>query len=93
MNNTQALIEHMEVILRKSTLSAEDKVLWVSRTNELPFEDIAFLIDIFENNEELLVSATTNLKKKIGAGNDLDKIKKVVEEERQEIMDSIIKTL
>ena len=86
MLDKEALIEEAETILEKHSLSHEDRVLWQRQLAVLSPEATLFFIDTFDNDAELLTLTTINMKKKIEADDDPQKIQKLIEEEKNELL-------
>ena len=78
----EALLKKAFLILYDNGLSSDDMKLWESRLRDSSADAISLFIDTFENDKELLEMATDNLKKKIEAIKNPEKIQDVVQEEK-----------
>lgn len=86
MGNEKILIEKAEEIIQIHGLSDEDIIIWKKQLTVLSSDNLSLFIEIFENDSMLLILATKNMKKKLAAGNDPQKIQVVIDEEKKEIM-------
>lgn len=83
------MIEKAQEIVANSALSQEDKQMWFVHFEGAPQEALELFIELFDNDQTELPLATNSLRKKIAAGNDIERIKSIVHEERQMIQDTI----
>lgn len=83
------MIEKAQEIVANSALSQEDKQMWFVHFENAPQEALELFIELFDNDQAELPLATNSLRKKIAAGNDIERIKAIVHEERQMIQDTI----
>ncbi len=86
MEDKNIEFKDVQDILEKSPLSQEDKKLWLNRCENMPTEVLASFVSTFSDDAEMLISATETLKNKINAGDDIEKMKKIVEEEKIELL-------
>jgi hypothetical protein len=82
MQTKEEFILKAEAILKQGDLSSADMALWQGVFKDTSPAAISLFIDIMQDDATLLPFLTENLKKKIDAGADPDKINKIVEDER-----------
>ncbi len=78
----EELIEKAQSIVDESQLEDFDKEMWHERFEELEDPAISLFIDMMAVEPDLLEIVTENVKKKVEAGDDVEKIKTIVEEEK-----------
>ncbi len=83
MGNKEDLIKKGESIVESAGLPKEDFELWKNALRGATLAHLAFFVDAFESDRELLLHTTDMLKKKIAAGHDVEKILQVVSEEKE----------
>ena len=87
MLTKEEFISNAEAILKQGNLSSADAALWHGVFESVSPAAISLFIDIAQDDTTLLPFLTENLKKKIDAGTDPEKINKIVEEERSKFQE------
>ena len=82
MESKEELIIKAKALLAESNVSAEGQSLWISRFEHVNTTALSLFLKVFAEDKELLGLATENLGKKLEAGDDPEKIKKLMEEEK-----------
>lgn len=77
------LMKRAKDIIDSSPLDESDKNMWHERFEKLEDASIILFIDMMTVEPDLLEVVTDNVKKKVDAGRDSQKIKTIVEEERE----------
>lgn len=77
------LMKRANDIINSSPLDESDKNMWHERFEKLEDASIILFIDMMTVEPDLLEVVTDNVKKKVDAGRDSQKIKTIVEEERE----------
>ena len=75
-------------------LSEEDKKLWLSRIESLPYEFAALLINFFEESPEEIIKINANFKEKerIAETGDREAWSKLLKKEEEELLSYAEKT-
>ncbi len=74
-----------EDVLSDSSLSTEDKVMWEQKLLGASAERLNMFISTVVENEEVLILATKSLKKQLEAEGDDEAMKKVLDDELEEV--------
>ena len=83
--NQQSLLEQVLSIIESSSLDEEDKKLLTERVPFLSVEVQETLVKIHQEDPEFLGMMVENLKLKLDAQDNPDKIAEIVEKERAEL--------
>ena len=83
--DSQGARERAKKLIRESPLGADDQKFWEEHSKTLSAIQLAFFADVIEDDPSLLPYITENLKKKIAAGRDPEKIRAVVAEEEAQL--------
>jgi hypothetical protein len=78
-----ALDDHIERIFENAGLSEEDRALWRSRLASSDERMRAVFVSIFSDDTELLEFFTEDLRDRVAAGRDPEKLAGVLEKERE----------
>lgn len=78
-----SLDDHMEKIFDKAGLSEDDRALWRSRLSAADERMRAVFVGIFSGDADLLPFFTEDLRDRVAAGRDPEKLAKVLEKERE----------
>ncbi len=83
IKDKDVLLKKANLILQDAKLQSSDMRLWENKLESSSVEIVSLFLDTFENDIELLKMATGNLKKKIGAVENSEKIKNLIQEEKE----------
>lgn len=89
MQTKEEFISKAEAILKQGHLSSADIALWRDVFEKGSAAAVSLFIDIMQDDATMLPFLTENLKKKIDAGADPEKISKIVEEERLQFQELV----
>lgn len=89
MEDKNTLLAEARELLNKSSLTDEEKALWLSRLENAPMELIGMIIELFRDDDFLLPIMTNNLKKKIEAESNPSLYETIMMEEIQIIQQVI----
>ncbi|MBP9751972.1 MAG: hypothetical protein KBD19_03885 [Candidatus Moranbacteria bacterium] len=78
-----SLDDHMEKIFDEAGLSEGDRALWRSRLAAADERMRAVFVSIFSGDTELLAFFTEDLRDRVAAGRDPEKLANVLEKERE----------
>lgn len=76
------LDDQIQEIFERAGLSESDRELWLSRLSSVSERMKAVFVSIFSDDTELLRFFTGDLKNRIEAGDDQERLAKIIEDER-----------
>ncbi|NTW14382.1 MAG: hypothetical protein HGA31_05125 [Candidatus Moranbacteria bacterium] len=86
MKDERKIQEEIDRIFNDAELSLEDRILWLERLTHAGEYVRRIFVESFDGESSLLRFFTGDLRKRIAAGNDRDRINEVLAEEKAYFM-------